>query len=135
MAAAAAASPPAVRAGGEPLALADGVELVGEYEGSGFKDPPLLARRADGQMIQLTRLLYLIAEASDGRRDADTVAAIVSEHCGRTVGGRSVRHLVERSLRPLGVLALADGTTPGLPKRAPVMALRYRRPLIPERAV
>jgi putative peptide zinc metalloprotease protein len=52
----------------EILALADGVELIGEYEDSGFKEPPLLARRADGQMIQLTWLLYLVAAAADGRR-------------------------------------------------------------------
>ena len=55
----------------EILVLADGVELIGEYEDSGFKEPPLLARRADGQMIQLTRLLYLVAEAADGRRDEE----------------------------------------------------------------
>src|SRR5215218_7269482 len=132
MAAAAPAQPPlAVRAGGESLMLADGVELIGEYAGSGFREAPLLARRADGQMIQLSRLLYLIAGAADGRRDADTVAAIVSEHQGRNISGRSVRHLVERKLRPLGVLALADGTTPELPKREPVMALRHRRALVP----
>ena len=67
----------------EILALADGVELIGEYEDSGFKEPPLLARRADGQMIQLTRLLYLVAEAADGRRDEQAVAAAVSERFGR----------------------------------------------------
>src|SRR5215217_417058 len=135
MATAAAPPPPAVRAGGEPLVLADGIELVGEYEGSGFKEPRLLARRRDGQMIQLPWLLYLIAASADGRGDAQAVAAVVSEHYGKRVSARSVRHLVERKLRPLGVIALADGTTPVLPKREPVMALRHRRPLVPERAV
>src|SRR5919202_6112607 len=95
--AAPAASPPAAaRREGDVLALADGVELIGEYEGSGFKEPPLLARRADGQMIQLRRLPYLIAVAADGRRGADEVAAAVSERYGRRVSGRSVRYLVER---------------------------------------
>src|SRR5215212_8382249 len=135
MAIAAASPPPAVQAREEPLTLADGVELVGEYEGSGFKEPPLLARRGDGQMIQLTWLLYLVAATADGRRDADAVASVVSEDYGKRVSGDSVRHLVERKLRPLGVLALADGTTPELPKRERVMALRHRRPLIPERTV
>src|SRR3954452_7774303 len=130
-----AVSPPAPPREGEPLALADGIELIGEYEGSGFKEPPLLARRSDGQVIQLPRLGYLIAGAADGRRDADAVAAVVSERYGRNISGRSVRFLVERTLRPLGVLALADGTTPELPKRAPVMALRHRRALVPERGV
>ena len=42
----------------EILVLADGVELLGEYEDSGFREPPLLARRGDGQMVKLTPLLH-----------------------------------------------------------------------------
>src|SRR3954447_24213184 len=131
----AAVSPPAARREGEALALADGIELIGEYQDSGFKAPPLLARRADGQVVQLPRLSYLIAEAADGRRDTGAVAAAVSERFGRSVSSDSVQFLVDRKLRPLGVLALEDGSTPELPKRAPVMALRHRRPLVPERGV
>src|SRR5829696_1979802 len=93
------------------LALADGVELVGEYEDSGFREPPLLARRADGQMIQLTRLLYLVAAASDGCRDEHAVADAVSKEYGRGVSARNVRFIAEERLRPLGVLALRDGST------------------------
>ena len=48
--------------------LAEGIELIGEYEGSGFKEAPYIARRADGQVIQLTYLLHLVASAVDGRR-------------------------------------------------------------------
>jgi len=33
---------------------AHGIELIGEFEGSGFKVTPHLARRADGQVVQLT---------------------------------------------------------------------------------
>src|SRR3954453_22457085 len=128
-----ATDPPVQR---EVLALADGVELVGEYEDSGFKEPPLLARRADGQMIQLSRLLYLVAAACDGRRDHEAVAEAVTARYGDLRGSaRNVRVVADRKLRPLGVLAQADGTTPSLPKRAPVMALRHRRRLLPERAV
>jgi putative peptide zinc metalloprotease protein len=126
---------PAPRPHDEPLVLADGLELIGEYEGSGFKEPPLLARRSDGQMIKLRRLPYLIAAAANGERDAGDIAALVSEHYPRSVTGRDVNYLVERTLRPLGVLARPDGTTPKLPKRAPVMALRHRRPVIPEGGV
>ena len=50
---------------------AHGIELIGEFEGSGFKVTPHLARRADGQVVQLTQLLYLVAEACDGRRDVE----------------------------------------------------------------
>src|SRR3954451_13529056 len=76
----------------EVLALADGVELVGEYEDSGFKEPPLLARRADGQMIQLSRLLYLVAAACDGRRDHEAVAdAVTARYGDRRISARDVR--------------------------------------------
>src|SRR5215217_2763001 len=131
----AAVSLPAGRREGAALELADGIELIGEYQDSGFKEPPLLARRADGQVVQLPRLLFLIAEAADGRRDLEAVAAEVSARDGRIVSARSVGFLVDHKLRPLGVLALEDGTTPELPKREPVMALRHRRPLVPEPAV
>src|SRR4051794_35385627 len=86
-------------------------------------------------MIQLSRLLYLVAAACDGRRDAASVAAVVTEHYGRRVSAGNVRHIVDRKLRPLGGLALADGTTPSLPKREPVMALRHRKPIVTERYV
>ena len=87
---------------GDVLELADGVELIGEFEDSGFKEPPLLAQRADGQVVQLSRLLYLVAGACDGRRDADAVAAVVSERYGRTVSGENVRFLADEQLRPPG---------------------------------
>src|SRR3954451_6744683 len=120
----------------EILALADGVELVGEYEDSGYKEPPLLARRADGQMIQLSRLLYLVAGACDGHRDVHAVAEVVTaQHGQRRISAGNVRAVADSKLRPLGVLAQPDGSTPSLPKRAPVMALRHRRPVLPERWV
>lgn len=130
---AAAAAPPAQ----PPPAprLAEGIELIGEFEGSGFKEPPLLARRADGQVVQLTRLLFLVAEACDGQRDAQAVADVASERYGRAVSAENVEFLVEEKLRPLGVLAAADGSTPELDKRAPLLALRHRKPLLSETTV
>src|ERR687893_954455 len=132
----AAAAPPA---GPPPVAtlpprLADGIELIGEFEDSGFKDPPLLARRADGQVVQLTQLLYLVAEACDGQRDEEAIAAAVTERYGKQVSADNVGFLVEEKLRPLGVLADADGTTPQLEKRAALLALRHRRPVLSEAA-
>jgi putative peptide zinc metalloprotease protein len=115
--------------------LAEGVELIGEYEGSGFKEPPHIVRRADGQVIQLSRLLYLVAEAVDGERDPEAIAAAVTERFGRTVSPENVEFLVDKKLRPLGVLAAADGSSPKLSKRPPLLALRYRKAIVPERAV
>jgi putative peptide zinc metalloprotease protein len=123
------------RSRAELLRRADGLELLGRFEGSGFREPPLLARRADGQVVQLTELLYAVAEAADGTRDAGAIAASVRERCTRRVSTDNVRYLADRKLRPLGVLALADGTTPELPKREPLMALRHRKQVLPADAV
>ena len=59
------------------LRRADGVQLIGEMAGSGYRVPPSLVRRGDGQTIQLTTLLYATLEAVDGRRDAEQVAEAV----------------------------------------------------------
>ncbi|HEX2048673.1 MAG TPA: hypothetical protein VHF27_12975 [Acidimicrobiales bacterium] len=117
-----------------PPRLADGVELIGESAGSGFKEPPALARRGDGQVIQLTRLLYLVAQECDGDRDEAAIAEAVSEKFGRRVSADNVRTLVDEKLRPLGVLAAADGTSPKLEKPDPLLALKFRKAIIPERA-
>ena len=70
---------PAAPAGGVPPRLADGVELIGEYEGSGYKEPPSLVRRGDGQVVQLTPLLYALVSHADGRRSHEELAAEAGE--------------------------------------------------------
>ena len=129
------ADPAPVRPRGEVLRRANGVELIGEFEGSGFKEPPRLARRADGQVVQLTDLLYELAKAADGRRDVHEIAAVVGERTGRPVNAGNVTLLAQKQLRPLGLLALADGTTAEVKKREPPMALRHRKALLSERTV
>ncbi|MHC3470600.1 zinc metalloprotease [Streptomyces sp. 7R007] len=84
--------------------LSAGLQLHGEYQGSGFTDPRYIARRGDGQVVQLTRLLYLVASSVDGVRDMETIAHRVSARFGREVSGENVRYLVENKLVPLGVV-------------------------------
>ena len=115
-----------------PPRLAEGVELIGEQEGSGYRKPPSLVRRGDGQMIQLTPLLYQVACLADGRRDHDAIAREMAEALGRGVSADNVRTLIDDKLRPLGVLAQADGSSPPLEKPDPLLALRFRRAIIPE---
>src|SRR3954466_4594708 len=95
-------------AGRRPPRLADGVELIGEYEGSGYKEPPSLVRRGDGQVVQLTPLLYTVTEKADGRRDYADIASAITTEIGRKVSADNVRFLVEEKLVPLGVLVGAD---------------------------
>src|SRR5919204_5301029 len=75
--------------------LAEGIELIGKFEDSGYKEPPYIARRADGQVVQLPYLLYAVCEQVDGRCSYDEIAERVSEHLGRGVSRDNVEFLVE----------------------------------------
>ena len=112
--------------------LAEGVELIGEYEGSGYKEPPSIARRADGQVVQLTPLLYSVARRVNGRCDFDAIAADVSQELGRTVSGDNVQFLIEEKLHPLGVVTSLRGEKPEVRKADPLLALRFRAAVVPE---
>ncbi|MFJ4006774.1 hypothetical protein ACIPWL_25450 [Streptomyces sp. NPDC090023] len=83
--------------------LSAGMRLHGEYQGSGFTESKYIARRGDGQVVQLSRLLYLVASSVDGVRDDDTIAHRVSARFGREVSAENIRYLVENKLDPLGV--------------------------------
>ena len=108
------------------LQRASGVQLIGEMAGSGYRVPPSLVRRSDGQTIQLTPLLYATLHEIDGRRTAAEVAEAVSSSSGRTVSEENVRHLVDEQLRPLGLLTMADGAEPTVRKQNPLLGLRFR---------
>ena len=111
--------------GGVPV-RADGVELIGEISGSGYREPPALVRRSDGQTLQLTKLLYLVIEAIDGLRTYDKIAEAVSAVFGRPVSADDVRTLCDSKLRTLGVLKLADGSQPAVKRLNPLLGLKFR---------
>jgi putative peptide zinc metalloprotease protein len=83
-------------------------------------------------MVQLTPLLFSVASNVDGQRDYGAIAGAVAEEVQRGVSADNVRTLVEDKLRPLGVLAAADGSSPTLDKPDPLLALRFRKAIIPE---
>jgi putative peptide zinc metalloprotease protein len=119
-----------------PLAaprLADGVELLGEYQGSGYRQPPSLVRRPDGQVIQMSPLLYRVTCRIDGSRGPAAIAELVGGDLGRSLTADQVRHLITSKLLPLGIVA--DDGAPAVPPTAnPLLALRARGTLLPERA-
>ena len=103
-----------------------GVQLTGEMVGSGYRTPPALVRRPDGQVLQLTRLLYLVLGAANGERSCAEIAEAVGRTMGRSVTEADVRTLVDSHLRPLGLLTRADGSDPELRRASPLLGLSPR---------
>ncbi|MFI9721107.1 hypothetical protein ACIHFE_15875 [Streptomyces sp. NPDC052396] len=117
--------------------LAAGLRLHGEYQGSGFTTPKYLARRADGQVVQLSRLLHLVVTAVDGRRDMREIARVVSAGYGREVSPENIAYLVEHKLDPLGVTVPegAEDDQPNAPRSDLLLSLKGHRVLFGERRV
>ena len=113
--------------------LTEGVELLGEYQGSGYTQPPSLIRRPDGQVIQMSRLLYLTAAAIDGTRDPAAIAELVSDDLSRELSADQARYLIDARLTPLGIIA-GPAAPAAPPQASPLLALRARATLLPERA-
>jgi putative peptide zinc metalloprotease protein len=119
-------TPPSAAQAPDVPVRADGVELIGEMKGSGYREPPALARRSDGQTIQLTPLLYLVLAAIDGNRTSEEIGAAVSGPLGRVVSADNVRTLIENQLRPAGLVTDPDGSQPEVQKSNPLLALRFK---------
>ncbi|WP_306925498.1 hypothetical protein [Arthrobacter globiformis] len=111
---------------GEAPVRAEGIQLIGEAKGSGYREAPSLVRRADGQTIQLTRLLFQVLDAIDGVRDLDEIAEVASTRSGRLISEDNVRTLIEGQLLPLGLLRLADGSQPEVRRANPLLGMRFR---------
>ncbi|MET7909466.1 hypothetical protein [Streptomyces avermitilis] len=135
-----------VATGGLPVAglekpvvprLSAGLKLHGEYQGSGFTEPKYIARRGDGQVVQLSRLLHLVASSVDGSRDIETIAHRVSGRFGREVSADNVRYLIEQKLDPLGV-TVPEGREEeeiSAPRSDLLLALKGHRVIFNERRV
>jgi len=125
--------PPADAGPVEAPRLADGVELLGEYKDSGYSQPPSLVRRPDGQVIQISALLYRVVCRIDGSRGPAAIAELVSADLGRILSADQVRYLITAKLLPLGIIA-AENAPAAAPTSNPILTLRARGTLLPERA-
>jgi putative peptide zinc metalloprotease protein len=119
----AASAAPVVTERPRALERADGLELLGDFSGSGYKATAALVRRADGQMVQLGPLMYALLEEIDGRRDARALAAAVSERLGRRLDAAQVG-LIADKLAAQGLLAGSEENAP--PRSSPLLALRWK---------
>ena len=113
--------------------LAEGIQFLGEYQGGGTVQSQHLLRRSDGGVVAVSRLLYLVAAAVDGRRTPGEIAARVTPQVGRMVSAGNVAYLVEQKLQPLGVME--GGTGSSRPGTRPILSLSSRRAVIPDRYV
>src|SRR4051795_774998 len=107
----------------EMLDRAQGIELLGEVHGSGYKDGAALVRRADGQIVHLGPLMYALLECADGRRTNDDLAALLCEKLRRDCDAEHVAALAEK-LAAQGLLAGTEQNAP--PRRNPLLALRWK---------
>ncbi|MFJ8277315.1 hypothetical protein ACIRA2_08460 [Streptomyces griseoviridis] len=117
----------------------DGLELLGRYQGVEYEDPVYLARRGDGQMVQLSFLLFLVIQEIDGVRPTAEIAQRVGRAFGKDVSADNVRHLLEHRLQPLGIVAEPGAPTAAVTSDAPrndlLLGLMGRRTLVPPPAV
>jgi putative peptide zinc metalloprotease protein len=93
--------------------LAPGVRLAGQMRESAFKNPPWLIEREGVGYVQVTELLYRIAELCDGTRTLAEVAQAVSERTGRSVSEENVRLLLGTQLVLKGLVPSGDGRVVG----------------------
>ena len=116
---------------GEPLGWgrAPGLDLLGEVQDSGLAHPTYLARRADGQVLQLSELLHLVLAELDPARSPAAVASAVSDAFGRCLTAEGLGHLLETRLHPLGLATQAAAATalPSADQAAPGRRDRHRR--------
>ena len=108
-----------------PLAFAraEGVDLLGEVNGSGYRNGAALVRRPDGQMVQLQPMMYGLLEEVDGSRDLEALATAMSERVGRRFDEEHVAALIEK-LWNQGLLAGSEANAPE--KLNPLLALRWK---------
>jgi putative peptide zinc metalloprotease protein len=121
--------------GGLRPARAVGLKLLGQYEGSGYRDERYLVERADRQMVLLTKLLYLIVQYADGRTTTELLADRVSRAYGQRLDPDDLVHLIDDKLRPAGVVGLGTGAPVGRRRADPLLALSVRGVLVPSAMV
>lgn len=114
--------------------LAEGTDLLGTYKDSGCIQAPCIIRSADGRMLEVSPLLHHLALNLGGAPDLEVVAARMTADLGRRISVESVGYLIDKKLRPLGVIA--DSTTTPPPRPTPeLLGLTLHGGVVPASAV
>ena len=80
----------------DSVRLAEGLQFLGQYQGSGTAEEQYLLRRRDGQVLVVSRLLYAVVAAAEIEVDINLIAAEATAFVDRTVSPGNVAYLVER---------------------------------------
>src|SRR4051812_35056138 len=99
--------------GARPV-LAENVRLRGELPGSGFQNRQWLIER-DSQFVQVSELLYKLAEQLNGERTLDEIAAELTESTEWIVDREAVDQLIREKLIPLALVRQSDSPSPQAP--------------------
>src|SRR5579884_2027791 len=115
--------------------LAPGIRLAGQMHESAFKDPPWLIEREGAGYVQVTELLYHIAEQCTGENDYAAIAARLTA-AGQPVRPDTIQRLVAQMLIPLGLIAAADGTVvPVSRQRSSLLSINMRMKMVSPRLI
>jgi putative peptide zinc metalloprotease protein len=117
---------------------APGIVFLGPVEGSGLKDHSYLLQRGDGQIVQISELLHLVMTSLSAEKSLEDAAHDISDAYGRELGVGGLRHLIDTRLAPMGLVN--DGSADpaeaaAAPRADPLLTLRLRGTLLPEKAV
>ena len=120
-----------------PFRLAPETELLGPYPDSGYREPPMLARRADGHVVQLPPLLYAVTEAISREGTPERISEDVATNAGVRVDAGDIPYLIAEKLVPLGIVEPPNGAAAPTPATGsdPLLALRLRTKVVPDRVV
>ncbi len=120
----------------ERPSLAPGIRLAGQMPDSGYKDPPWLLEREGEGYVQVTELLYRLAEQCTGQQTIDEIAAAVSQATGRGVSPDNVRQLLAQQFLARGLIVSADGRVVQGPSGArSLLAMRMKTKTVPAEVV
>ncbi|TNB75780.1 hypothetical protein FHJ30_03890 [Arthrobacter sp. BB-1] len=117
---------------------APGLVFLGQVEGSGLRERSFLLKRGDGQVVQLSELLHLVMVSISPDKPLPQAAREISATYGRELGASGLSYLLRARLAPLGLVtdaAVDPAQLPGPPTADPLLALRLRGTLLPEKAV
>ena len=87
--------------------LAPNVQPVGEIPGTGFTNQQWLILR-NGQFLQVSELLYRVAEQLDGERTLSEIAERLTDATEWAVTEDNVRQIIASKLIPLALVATGD---------------------------